>query len=133
VKLTLIFLLMTATAFADPLTIQDVPKTVTLSDGRIVPGPSGVICEKGCEQYSSTTERRGKKRAAIVLAVIGVGMIAWAICRQPERWPMMPTPTPGVTPAPQPAPIPEPLTLLLLGSGLFILSGVKYGKRRSNY
>ena len=116
-----LFLFMAVAIQANSINIQDVPKTVTLADGRVVPYPSGVICQEHCEPQEVEEHH---KRAAIILTVAAAGIACAILCRL-HHYPIGLLPPvsrpPYPTPTPKPVDVPEPFTLVLLGTGLLFL------------
>lgn len=112
----------------------ELPKFVTLPDGRIVPYGPGAICTDDCVQgFEDQTVRRPNLWYVAIPAIAG-GIIATVLITRghdsltPTRSnpkPFDPPPgTPNPFPSPSPGPggeVPEPATLVLLGAGLAII------------
>lgn len=125
---------------------EELPRFIRLPDGRLVPYGPGVVCTEDCVEPFDLVRKPGFVFRPWMIAVpLGGGVLVGALAlvsgnnnsNSPNLIPATPTPTPSVTPTPTPTPggeVPEPATIVLLGTGLAILtrrrrSGRKMKKR----
>ena len=137
-KKLLLLLLLSGSLIAAPIEFAQAqdpkpaePTMIRLSDGRLVPGPSGVICAEECARAAAESlpdSPRSKRGLMLGMSLVSAGILIAVLCCPSVKPPAIIPPTGLLPPVslPPAVPVPEAATGNYVFLILLLFAGSKH-------